>query len=108
MAARFLPAAEAVRADFDFRGMALLALLSLGWLGIATHFSAGRYWFLASLALLCASLLAFIRHARRHPHPLFALDVICGRRVAMGAIPLGFVFGFGVYSSSYTTRKASA
>ncbi len=103
-ALRFLPMSDKTeRHSFDTVGMVLLSLLTLSWLGVASNIvaqGAARAWLLGSLAILLASGVAFVAHARRIAHPLISLDVLQRRRVTMGAV-ISFVLGFSVYGSAY-------
>jgi MFS transporter, DHA2 family, multidrug resistance protein len=103
-AARYLPfPAETERVRFDLLGMVLLALLTLGWLGTVSNFTAhgtARYWLIGSLAILLLSAYAFWRHARAHAKPLIDLDTLRRRRVAMGVV-VSFMLGFSIYGSAY-------
>lgn len=103
-AVRYLPVREAVQSQsFDGRGMLLLSLLTLGWLGTASNLvghGAAPYWLMAFLALLILSTAAFLRHARRHQEPIFGLDVLSHGRVVRGAL-VAFVLGFYSYGAAY-------
>ena len=103
-ALRFLPVeSETERHGFDVRGMALLSLLTLGWLGTVSGVGIrgfALYGFLGFPVLLVLSIAAFISHARRHQKPLIGLDVLSHRRVVMGAI-VAFVLGAYSYAAAY-------
>jgi EmrB/QacA subfamily drug resistance transporter len=103
-AARYIPyPAETERVRFDGVGMVLLSLLTLGWLGTVSNFTAqgtARNWLLGSFAVLLLSGYAFWRHARAHAKPLIDLDTLRRRRVAMGVV-VSFVTGFSIYGSAY-------
>ena len=103
-AVRFLPVGhEADRHGFDGRGMALLSLLTLGWLGTVSNIAAqgwARGWLLAFFLLLLLSMAAFVDHARRHHKPLIGLEVLGIHRVRMGAV-VAFVLGFYSYGAAY-------
>ena len=103
-ASRYLPyPAEVERVRFDFVGMVLLALLTLGWLGSVSNITAqggAGTWLIASLVVLLLSATAFWRHARAHAKPLIDLDTLRRRRVAMGVV-VSFMLGFSIYGSAY-------
>lgn len=101
-AMRYLPARTAAeRHGFDARGMLLLSLFTLAWLGALSNLhAAARYWLLAFLVVLLGSVQAFVTHARRHRTPLISLQILKRIRVAMGAV-LCFVLGFYSYGAAY-------
>ncbi|HQR05073.1 MAG: MFS transporter [Proteobacteria bacterium] len=103
-AVRLLPkTASHEEGRFDATGMALLSLLTLGWLGAVSLSPLGgwaRIMAIACAAAAVLSALAFLHHARRAPKPLIALDVLARHRVRMGAV-VNFILGFGTYGSSF-------
>ena len=102
-ASRYLPlAGETEQHRFDVVGMALLAMLTLGWLGTVSNLTTqgAGYYLIGSLAVLLLSALTFWHHARIHAKPLIDLDTLRRRRVAMGAV-VSFMQGFSTYGSAY-------
>jgi len=102
---RWLPARdEDVGHRFDFRGMFLLSVLTLSWLGLVSYAAqpgVAQAWIMGSFALLLGlSIAAFARHARRVEKPLIGPGVWRHRRVVMGAL-VAFVLGFHSYGAVY-------
>ena len=88
--------------DFDWVGMGALSLMTLALLACASSFGSAQHAALlvigyAVLALM--SLIWFLRHAR-NPDAIVTHEVLRWRPVAMGMV-VSFVYGFGVYGSSY-------
>ena len=103
-ALRYLPnEISAEHHDFDWRGAAALFLMTVSLLGFAStiHGGHGALWWSGSQVLLAlASLAWFLRHARSHHYAIVKLAVFAYKPAIMGLI-VSFVFGFGVYGSSY-------
>ncbi|HET7775865.1 MAG TPA: MFS transporter, partial [Azospira sp.] len=88
---------------FDWRGLGLLTLAILSLLqsvgGLHTHGLLS--WPTAlGLTLAVASLWLFVRHVHRIPGPLMALDLFATRPFALGTV-VSFIFGLGLYGSTY-------
>ncbi len=99
-----LPRAEAApRRPFDWSGVGLLSVLTLVLIEWVASLRAGgplAPWSLAQagIAVLAAGL--FVAHARRAAAPLFSLTLFHERAFAMGIV-VSFIYGVGVYASSY-------
>lgn len=90
------------RHDFDWAGSSALFVMTVTLLGFAStiHGMNALWWSSAQALLALASLVWFLRHARDNPHAIVKLAVFAHKPAAMGLI-VSFVFGFGVYGSSY-------
>jgi predicted MFS family arabinose efflux permease len=103
-ALRYLPnEISAERHDFDWNGTAALFLMTVSLLGFASTIRGGLgtlWWSGSQVLLALASLAWFLRHARSHSHAIVKLAVFAHKPAIMGLI-VSFVFGFGVYGSSY-------
>ena len=103
-AMRYLPSdPSGTHARFDWRGTGALVLMTVALLACASSINAspGALWWAAAYALLAfASLKGFLRHARSQAHAIISVTVFAQRRVTMGMF-VSFVYGFGIYGSSY-------
>lgn len=88
--------------DFDWKGMVALSLMTLAVLGWATSLKGiARAPFLTITTGLVAivALGGFLRHARS-AHAIVTREVLRWRPVSMGMV-VSFVYGLGLYGSSY-------
>jgi EmrB/QacA subfamily drug resistance transporter len=92
---------SAERRNFDWIGLALLAIFTLGVVGAVVALRQGSLLSVTGLvgfALL--ALAGFLLHARRAKHPIIGLGPFADKTFAFG-IAVTFAYGFGLYGSSY-------
>lgn len=103
-APHLIPAhSQQIRHGFDWNGMLLLSVMTLAMLGVVSDLRSlgGEAWLLyMELVLVIATLLAFMRHAARHPQALISLQLLRIERLLLGLIISG-IYGFGIYGSTY-------
>jgi len=88
--------------DFDWAGMSALSLMTLALLFSASSLGSdqhSRIFALSGAVLALMALVWFLRHAR-NPGAIVTDEVLRWRPVSMGMM-VSFVYGFGVYGSSY-------
>lgn len=101
---RFLPApVESRRRRFDWPGLSLLLVVTLATIEAVTSLHRNGLaspWTLGLIALVVVCAALFIRHARRAAAPIVQLELFRERSFAMGTL-VSFVYGFGLYASTY-------
>lgn len=96
-------AAGGPRHDFDWLGFILLLLVGLAaiLLFLAAHATELSDVKMAVLAVsTAAASLGFVRHVRRKPRPILDLRLFDERNYRLGAA-ISFVYGIGIYGSTY-------
>lgn len=99
-----LPRSEqTTRARFDWLGVGILCLASLGAIDFITSLRqfgmlAPRTMTMLALVILC--VVAFVRHGRRAAAPIVSLTLFAERSFAYGAV-VGLIYGCGLYASTY-------
>lgn len=88
---------------FDWFGVGLLSLATLAMIeGVASlHHSglaAASTW--VCFGLVAASLVAFVRYARKAKAPIISLGLFRHRTFTLGTL-VSFSYGFGLYASTY-------
>ena len=92
-----------VRRRFDWRGVGLLMVATLALVeGIASlqHSGPAAIWTWGQFALALLCVAAFVAHARHTAHPIIDLGLFARRSFTMGTV-VSFVYGFGLYASTY-------
>lgn len=103
-ALRWLPAPREIRRrPFDWAGLTWLTLGALALIEAVSslqHSGLASPWTWGQGALALAATLLYARHARRSPHPLIHLTLFAQRTFSLGVL-VAFVYGFGLYASTY-------
>lgn len=87
---------------FDWTGMAALSIMTLAVLGLATSLKDGvqvKTWTVVTAGSALIAMVGFIYHAR-NTRAIVSIDLLRCRPVAMGMV-VSFVYGLGLYGSSY-------
>lgn len=99
-----LPAPESREtAQFDWLGMGLLSVMTMALLACVTHVRGdvgGNVLLFVETGLAAAALLWFLRHAARSPIAIVSMALFTRRTLVLG-IAISFIYGFGIYGSTY-------
>lgn len=96
------PAEPRVR-KFDWPGLSMLLVVTLATIEAVASLHRGGLaapWTLGLIALVVVCAALFVRHAGRAAAPIVQLALFRERSFAMGTL-VSFVYGFGLYASTY-------
>lgn len=96
-------AGERVKKPFDWRGVLLLGVATIGAIETVAAMQHSGLWSVWTLLPGAATLLGFagfVLHGRRATAPIIHPTLFGARTFAMGSV-VSFVYGFGLYASTY-------
>jgi MFS transporter, DHA2 family, multidrug resistance protein len=103
-AIHLLPAPREIKSGpFDWPGLGWLTLGAIALIeGVSSlqHSGLTSPWTIAQFALALSATALYYRHAKSSENPLINLDLFGQRTFAMGTV-VSFVYGFGLYASTY-------